>query len=368
MRTVVTGATGFVGGHVARRLAERGDDVTAVYRNAERLGRLDGLDVREAKADVLDRASLRRALRGAEVVFHTAGYVGSKPPDRVWRLNALAPRLAVEAAAAEGVHRVVVTSSVAAVGPAPSGSLAEEADVYRGDSGFAYADSKHEGEAEAFAAGARLGVEVVAVNPSYVLGVPVDRRQPGETSTRIVGNYLLGRLPAVVDGGTSIVDVDDVAAGHLAAAERGAAGERYILGGVNLAWSELIDRIATLSGVHRPLAVLPVASAAVARAAASVGLPSPIAPEGIELMAQNWRCSSRKARRELGYSSRPLDQTLRETIDWYLELIDRGVFAGRRPSVLSLAATGLGAAGRLGLVDGVRGVERYTGRRFLAGA
>src|SRR3712207_5523996 len=124
MNTVVTGATGFVGGHVARLLAERGDEVTATYRNPDRRSRLRDLDVREVKADVLDRAALRRALRGAEVVFHTAGFVGSKPADAVWRLNALAPRLVVEAAAAEGVRRVVITSSVAAVGPAPAGSVA----------------------------------------------------------------------------------------------------------------------------------------------------------------------------------------------------------------------------------------------------
>jgi dihydroflavonol-4-reductase len=367
MKAVVTGATGFVGGHVARLLVERGDDVTATYRSPERLGRLRSLEVRKARADVLDRGALRRAMRGAELVFHTAGYVGSRPEQVVWRINSLSPRLVVEAAAAEGVGRVVLTSSVAGIGPAPPGGVAEEADVYRGD-GLVYSASKHEGEAEAFAAGARLGVEVVTVNPAYVLGVPLDRSQPGETSTRIVGNYLLGRLPAVVAGGTNIVDVADVAHGHLLAAERGEPGERYILGGANLGWVELIDRIASLSGVHRPIVVLPVASAAVARVQDFLGLPGPIAPEGILLMAENWRCSSRKARRDLGYRARSLESTLRETIDWYGELIERGVFAGRRPSALSAASAGLAAARRLGVVAGLHGVERWTGRRLVAGA
>ena len=367
MNVVVTGATGFVGGHVARMLAERGDEVTATYRDPDRRARLRDLDAREVKADVLDRAALRRALRGAEVVFHTAGYVGSRPVDRVWRMNALAPRLVVEAAAAEGVRRVVVTSSLAAVGPAPEGGVAEEGDVYRGGDG-AYGDSKHEGEAEAFAAGARLGVEVVSAQPSYVLGAPVDRSQPGETSTRIVGNYLLGRLPAVVEGGTSIVDVEDVAAGHLLAANRGEPGERYILGGHNMTWVELIDRVAALSGVSYPIAVLPVEAAALARASLAARLPSPVAPEGILLMAENWRCSSKKAKRELGYSMRAVDTTLRTTIDWYRELIDRGVFAARRPSGMSVAALGLRAAGRVGVVAGLREVERWSGRRLVAGA
>ena len=367
MNVVVTGATGFVGGHVARLLAERGDDVTATYRNPDRRSRLRDLDVREVKADVLDRAAMRRAVRGAETIFHTAGYVGSKPAERVWRMNALAPRLVVEAAAAEGVRRVVLTSSVAAVGPAPNGRLAEESDVYHGGDG-GYGDSKHEGEAESFAAGARLGVEVVAAEPSYVLGAPVDRSQPGETSTRIVGNYLLGRLPAVVEGGTSIVGVEDVAAGHLLAADRGKPGERYILGGANMTWVELIDRVAAMSGVHHPIAVLPVEAAALARASLAARLPSPVAPEGILLMAENWRCSSRKAKKELGYAVRPVERTLQATIDWCDELIERGVFAGRRPSGMSVAALGLRAAGRVGVVAGLRGVERWSGRRLVAGA
>ena len=366
MRAVVTGSTGFVGGHVARLLAERGDEVTATYRDAERLERLRQIDVREVKADILDRAAMRRSMRGAEVVFHTAGFVGSKPADQVWKLNALAPRLVVEAAAAEGVGRVVVTSSVAAIGPAAPGEIAEETDDYRGGDG-AYADSKHEGEAEAFAAGARLGVEVVSVDPSYVLGVPVDRSQPGETSTRIVGNYLLGRMPAVVDGGTNIVDVEDVARGHLLAADKGVPGERYILGGENMGWVELIDRIAALAGVHHPLIVLPVEAATVARATLAARLPTPIAPEGILLMAENWRASSRKARRVLGFTTRSVDATLVETIDWYRELIDRGVFAGRGASGMSIASVGMRAADRAGLMRGLRGLERWSGRRLVAG-
>jgi dihydroflavonol-4-reductase len=365
MRAVVTGATGFVGGHVARLLVERGDEVTVTFRNPERVGRLRDLDARQMKADMLDRGAMRRAMRGADVVFHTAGFVGSKPAEQVWRLNALAPRMVVEAAAAERVPRVVVTGSVAAIGPAPGESEATEDDVYRGDG--AYADSKHEGEAEAFAAGARLGVEVMSVDPSYVLGVPLDRSQPGETSTRIVGNYLLGRLPAIVDGGLNVVDVEDVARGHLLAAERGRPGERYILGGTNMSWGELIDRVADLAEVHRPLVVLPVEAAAVARATQAARVPTPIAPEGILLMAENWRASSRKARRELGFTTRSVDATLVETIDWYRELIDRGVFAGQGASGMSVTSLGLRAAGRLGLVGGLRGLERWSGRRLVAG-
>jgi dihydroflavonol-4-reductase len=367
MNVCVTGATGFVGGHVARLLAERGDAVRVTYRDPARLNRLSALDVEPVRADVLDRAALRRTLRGCDQVFHTAGYVGSHPVDRVWQMNALSPRLVVEAAAAEGVGRVVHTSSVAAIGSAPHGDLADEQQVYRGGPGLAYGDAKHEGETEALAAAARLGVELVIVNPSYVLGVPVDRGQPGETSTRMVGNFLLGRLPAVVDGATNIVDVQDVAAGHLLAAAVGRPGERYILGGYNLTWVELIDRVAAISGTHRPLLVLPREVSTVARVQGDMGLPSPVAPEAFSLMAQNWRYTSRKAKRELGFSVRPLVMTLGATIDWYHELIGKGAFRRRRLSPLSAAALGMRGAERFGLVAGLRLAERRTGRRFVTG-
>jgi dihydroflavonol-4-reductase len=365
----VTGATGFIGGHVARLQSERGEQARITYRDEARLERLGGLELEPVKADVLDRAALRRAFRGCELVFHTAGVVASRPAERIWEVNALGPRLAVEAAAAEGVRRVVVTSSVAGIGPAPPGEVGTEEAVFRGGGlGLTYVDAKHEGESEAFAAGARLGVEVVVVNPSYVFGVPVDRSQPGETSTRMIGNYLRGRLPAIVDGETNVVDVRDVAAGHLAAAEKGEPGERYILGGHDTRWVELMERVAELSRVRHPLIVLPRRSGELARIGEALRVPSVVSAEGIVLMAQNWRYSSRKARRELGYRPRALNTTLRDTIAWYTELIDSGAFDGGRPSPLSLAAAGVRLAGRAGLLGGLRAAERYLGRRLVSGA
>jgi dihydroflavonol-4-reductase len=362
----VTGATGFIGAHVAKLAAERLGPPRVTYRDEARLARLEGVEFDPVRADVLDRGALRRAFRGCELVFHAAGFVGARPPERVWEVNALAPRLAVEAAAAERVGRVVVTSSVAGIGPAPPDRPGTEEDVYRGGGlGLTYPDAKHEGESEALAAGARLGVEVVVVNPSYVFGPPLDRSQPGETSTRMIGNYLRGRLPAVVDGETNIVDVRDVARGHLLAAERGRPGERYVLGGHDVRWVELLERVAELSGVRHPLVVLPPEAGAFARAAESLGLPGLVSAEGLVLMAQNWRYSSRKARRELGYRARALDRTLTDTIDWYRELIDGGGLGGDTPSPLSIAAGGVRLAGRTGLLGGVRVAERYLGRKLV---
>jgi dihydroflavonol-4-reductase len=366
MRAVVTGATGFLGGHVARQLAERGDDVVATYRNPERLPRLRSISVDSVRADVLDRGALRRAMRGADAVFHTAGYVGSRPVERVFQLNALAPRLVVEAAAAEDVGRVVLTSSVAGIGPVPWGEVGTEDDVYRGGGlGMTYADAKHEGEAQALAAAARLAVDLVVVNPAYVFGPPVDRSQPGETSTRAIGNYMRGRLPAVVDGQVNVVDVRDVASGHLKAAERGRPGERYVLGGHDLTWVELIERVAEISGVHHPLAVMPTEVARVADIAETLRVPMPISPEGFVLMAQNWRYSSGKARRELGYRTRSLEKTLTDTVRWYEELIESGALGAGRPSPLSLAAAALRLADRTRVLGGARLAGRYLGRRLI---
>jgi dihydroflavonol-4-reductase len=368
MKACVTGATGFLGAHVTRLLSERGDEVRIVYRNPDRLKALKGVDFRRTKADVLDFSALRRAFRGAEVVFHTAGFVGSSPTERVWRLNAQGPVVAVEAAAAEGVRRVVVTSTISAVGLPSDGRPANEDTEYPDDwLGLTYPDSKHEGETAAFEAGDRHGVEVVVVNPAYLLGVPVDRSQPGETSTRTVGNYLRGRLPAVIGSAMNFADVEDAAVGHLLAAENGTFGERYILGGVNMSWPALIDRVAELSDVHFPVIVLPREIARVARIRDALGLPGPMSVEGYELMAKDWRFSSAKAKRELRYSPRPITETLRATIDWYVDLIEDGAFGDAARSSLSTIADGMRVVSRLRLLTPVRVGQDLARRRVVAG-
>ena len=180
MRVCVTGATGFLGAHVAARLVERGDEVRVTVRDRRRIAALAGRDVELVDADVLDRRSMRRALDGCDALFHTAGMVASRPRRQVWRVNAIGPRIAVETAAECGVPRVVITSSVASIGPATGDRPATERNPYpeRG-TGLLYTDSKFEGERGAFAAGARLGIDVVSVCPSYVLGPALNRMRAG---------------------------------------------------------------------------------------------------------------------------------------------------------------------------------------------
>src|ERR1700759_3716834 len=178
MKACVTGATGFVGAHVGRALAERGDDVRVVYRDPKRLKARGSTNYRRAKTDVLDYKAMRRALRDREVLFHVAGYVASSPVERVWELNADGPVVAVEAAAAEGVGRVVLTSTISAIGTANGNGPADESTSYPSNwLGLVYPDSKHAGERAALEAAERHGIELVVVNPAYVLGVPVNRAQ-----------------------------------------------------------------------------------------------------------------------------------------------------------------------------------------------
>jgi dihydroflavonol-4-reductase len=367
VKATVTGATGFVGAHVARLLAERGDEVRVVYRDPDKLDMLQGFDFKRAKADVLDYEAMRKAVRGSDLLFHTAGYVGSSPAELVWDMNARAPRIAVEAATAEGLSRVVVTSTISAIGTAQNGPATEETEYPEDWLGLLYPDSKRQGERDALEAGGRSGIEVVAVNPAYVLGVPVDRSQPGENSTRTVGSYLRGRLPAVINSPMSFVDVEDVAAGHVLAADRGRPGERYILGGENSTWPELIEHLAELTGVHHPVLVLPKEVVVAARVRDALDLPGVLSVQGYELMAQDWRFSSAKAERELGYTARPLDDTLGATADWYLELIERGAFEDDERSPLATMSSGLAVARRLRVLDGLRVVQGVTRRKLLAG-
>jgi dihydroflavonol-4-reductase len=252
--------------------------------------------------------------------------------------------------------------------PPDTQRTADERTAYPKDwLGLTYPDSKHEGERVALEAADRHGIEVVVVNPGYVLGAPVDRSQPGEISARTVGNYLRGRLPAVIAAPMNFVDVEDVADGHVLASERGRPGERYILGGHNTTWPTLIDRVAKLSGVHNPVVILPREIARLARLRDALGLPGPVSAEGYQLMAQDWRFSSRKARRELGYRCRPLDETLRTTIDWYRDLIERRAFVGARRSSLSTLAAGTRALSRVGLLEPFELGQRVAGRRVIAG-
>jgi dihydroflavonol-4-reductase len=346
--TLVTGATGLVGSHVARLLVERGDRVRVTTRPRSRLGNLADLDVEQVECDVLDRRAVRRAMRGAERVFHVAGLTNLRADaDRVFRINVQGTTTVLEEALAAGVERCVHTSSVAAVGPAPRGSTADERQVFRaGRYGLPYINAKHEAEKEALRIGG-LGLPVVVVNPGHVFGAG----DLYHSSTELVRRFLRREIPAYVDGALNIVDAEDVARGHLLADERGTPGERYILGNRNFTLDRLFADLGRLSGVEPPALKLPTAAAiALARSLELNPLPPerpPITVGEVRAASLWWAFRSTKAKRELGYKPAHHEDTLQTTIDWYRErepsrLRKPGT---RQPLPLRLVGLGVRSAG-----------------------
>jgi dihydroflavonol-4-reductase len=337
-KTLVTGASGFLGSHLARALARRGDDLRLLARRSSNLGHLDELDFERATGDVTDRRAVRRAMSGIDRVFHVAGRTSLRKADRaaVFATNLRGARLVFEEALEAGVERVVHTSSAGAIGVAkPKGTADEQTPFEIGHLGNSYVNSKHEAELEAFHFAAR-GLHLVIVNPTFVLG-PDD---PSRTSMGLVRRFCLGQLPAYVDGALNIVDVRDVATGHLLADEKGEVGERYILGGRNFTLDRLFADLARISGVAPPPLKLPKSVAvAGARSAARLGLPVPTSPEEIVSASLWWTYRNAKARRELGFEPRPHEETLHDAVEWQLaELGDRR--ARSRPGEGALRAVG----------------------------
>ncbi len=334
--TLVTGGTGFLGSHVVRALAARGDELRLLVRRGSSLDHLADLELERAGGDVTDRRAVRRAMEGVERVFHLAGTTSMRPRDRSWvfELNVKGTRIVLEEALAAGVTRAVHTSSVAAIGPAKPHSTADESQPFRvGHLGIAYVNSKHEAELEAFRIAAH-GLSVVCVNPSFVLG-PDD---PKGTSMQLVRRFLLGRIPAYVEGGLNIVDVRDVAAGHLLADEKGEVGERYILGGRNFTFDRLFADFARISGRPAPVRLPAGPSALAVELISRAGLPFPVSPDEVRSAMQWWTYRNAKARKELGFAPRPHEETLDDAIHWQAAQLGDRVRRGRAPHEAALAA------------------------------
>jgi dihydroflavonol-4-reductase len=327
-RVLVTGATGFIGSHVVRALLARGDDVRVTVRETSRPDALQGLDVDRVVADITDRAAMRRAARGIERAFHVAGTTNLRlPVEQLLRINAEGTRTVLAACLAAGVQRVVHVSSVAAIGPARPGGALDERHVRSGPLGIPYADAKHAAEVEALRVAAQ-GLEVVVANPAHVFG----RGDERHSSTEVVRRFLLRRIPAYVDGAICIVDVEDVAAGLLLCDEKGAPGERYILGTRNYTWQRLFGELQRISGVEGPAVRLPLRVAlALAETSARTPGPTPVTTAEIRAAAHWWTYRSAKARRELGWTTRPHEDTVEATVRFHQERLgDRLVRNGTR--------------------------------------
>jgi dihydroflavonol-4-reductase len=327
-KTLLTGGSGFIGSHLARELAKRDGELRLLARRSSDLEHLADLEFERVTGDITDRRAVRRAMKDVDQVFHVAGSTSMQAgsEDRVFEVNVGGTRNVVEEAMKAGVDKVIYTSSAGAVGPARPGGTADESQTFSvGSLGIAYINSKHEAEVEALRAAAR-GLAVVVVNPTFVLG-PDD---PSGTSNALVKRVMLRQIPFFVDGGLNIVDVRDVAKGHLLAASKGKVGERYILGGRNFTIGRLFADIGRISGVPPPPVKVPPHLTTVAIAVARrVGYPVPVAADEVRTAQHWWTYRSTKAKKELGFTARPHEETLEAAIEWQAERL--GDRVGRAP-------------------------------------
>ncbi|SCX81921.1 hopanoid-associated sugar epimerase [Thiohalorhabdus denitrificans] len=322
MTTLVTGGTGFLGSALVRHLLAAGHRVRVLARPGGPRANLADLPVEVVEGDLTDPSTLEPALEGCQALFHLAAdyRLWVPDPERMYRANVEGTRTLLRAANRTGVGRIVYTSSVATLAARADGEPADESrSAPEADQIGPYKRSKVLAEAEVRRQVREEGLPAVIVNPSTPVG-PRDAR-PTPTG-RMILDAAAGRMPAYVDTGLNLVHVDDVAAGHLAALEHGRLGERYILGGENLALREVLARVAALMGRRPPRVrlprglVLPVAYGA--EAWAGLTGREPLATvTGVKLARKRMYFTSAKAEAELGHRARPADEALAEALEWF---------------------------------------------------
>lgn len=339
MKAFVTGATGFLGSHVARVLAEQGAELRLLVRPTSDLRNLESLDGNGFNADrvvgdLRDPASIERALSGCDVVFQVAAdyRLWVRDPDEMYRSNVEGTRSLLEAARRQGVRRVVYTSSVATMGflsayrGAGSGSRSKNGNVADESSPVSLADmighykrSKFMAEQVAVDA-AKSGLDVVIVNPT----TPIGERDIKPTPTgRIVVDFLKRKFPAYVETGLNLVDATECARGHVQALERGRSGERYILGGENLTLKQILDRLAVITGLKSPTVKLPYVFAFATGVVDEMvtgrllGREPRATIDAVRMGRKMMFVSSAKAERELGWRTLPVDAALRRSVEWF---------------------------------------------------
>jgi dihydroflavonol-4-reductase len=322
MLAFVTGATGFLGSHVARVLSEQGADLRLLTRSTSNLRNLEGLKAEAVTGDLRDPASIEKAMRGCETVFHVAAdyRLWLRDPNEMYRSNVEGTRAILHAARKNGVQSVVYTSSVATIGFTGNGRPADEdSPVALADMIGHYKRSKFMAEQIALEAG-RNGLRVITVNPT----TPVGEQDIKPTPTgRIVVDFLKGKFPAYVETGLNLVDVRECALGHISALEKGKTGERYILGGRNLTLKQILDKLGKISGLPSPKIKLPYFVAYIAGAvdqaiSGSLLHTEPRATiETVRMGKKKMWASSDKAERELGWKTLPADNALRRAVEWF---------------------------------------------------
>ncbi|HEX6824068.1 MAG TPA: hopanoid-associated sugar epimerase [Candidatus Sulfotelmatobacter sp.] len=322
MQAFVTGATGFLGSHVARVLCEQGAKLRLLVRATSNLKNLQGLPAETVIGDLRDPVSLEKAMAGCDTVFHVAAdyRLWVRDPQEMYRSNVDGTRALLEAARKNGVRRLVYTSSVATIGFKTNGSLADEdSPVSVSDMIGHYKRSKFMAEQVALQAG-RSGMHIVTVNPT----TPVGEGDVKPTPTgRIVLDFLKRKFPAYVETGLNLVDVRECAHGHLAALERGTPGHRYILGGENLTLKQILDKLGDITGLPSPKVKLPYifafATGVIDETITGRMLnKEPRATiDAVRMGKKMMFATSAKAKRELGWNIVPVNDALRRAVEWF---------------------------------------------------
>ncbi|HEY1940009.1 MAG TPA: hopanoid-associated sugar epimerase [Candidatus Angelobacter sp.] len=322
MKAFITGATGFVGCHVARALAAQGADLRLLVRPTSRLDNISDLRAETVTGDLRQPESLKKAMAGCEFVFHVAAdyRLWVRDPEQMYRANVEGTRAIIHAAQESGVRRVIYTSSVATMGFTRDGHIAQEnSPVSIRDMVGHYKRSKFMAEQIALEAGQK-GANVVVVNPTTPIGECDIKPTP---TGRIVVDFLKRKFPAYVDTGLNLADVKEVAKGHLLAMEKARLGERYILGGENLTLKQILDKLAGLTGLPSPTMRVPH-TVAMGFAAFDqfftgklMGKEPRATIDAVKMGRKKMFASSAKAERELGYKASPVENALRRAIDWF---------------------------------------------------
>jgi dihydroflavonol-4-reductase len=322
MLAFVTGATGFVGSHVARTLAEQGADLRLLVRSGSDPRNIQGLKADRVVGDLCNPESLQRVMAGCDALFHVAAdyRLWVRDPGQMYRANVEGTRAILQAARRNRVRRVVYTSSVATVGFTANGQPADEnSPVALADMIGHYKRSKFMAEQVAVQAGTS-GMDVVVVNPT----TPVGEQDIKPTPTgRIIVDFLKKKFPAYVDTGLNLVDVKECAHGHIGALERGRSGERYILGGENLSLKQILDKLSAITGLPSPRIRLPYAVAwasGVVDTAVSGWLlrrEPRVTLDAVRMGRKKMFVSSAKAERELGWKAVPVENALRRAVTWF---------------------------------------------------
>ena len=322
MKIFVTGATGFVGSHVAQLLSAQGADLRLLVRSTSRTDNIADVKAERVTGDLRDFDSLKKAMQGCEFVFHVAAdyRLWVRNPEEMYRSNVEGTRALIRAAQEGGVRRVIYTSSVATMGFTTTGHIADETSpVNLRDMVGHYKRSKFMAEEIALEAG-RNAANVVVVNPTTPIGEQDIRPTP---TGRIIVDFLKRKFPAYVDTGLNLADVKEIARGHFLAMEKAVPGERYILGGENLTLKQILDKLSALTGLPSPRVQVPHAVAlgfaALDQFFTGVVLrKEPRATiDAVRMGYKKMFASSAKAERELGYKIFPVEDALRRAIQWF---------------------------------------------------